>query len=351
MVKNHSRKNTLLTGGILSHRPLRAVNYFWRLPRTPTCVAGCPCNWKLGLCMRFLKKLRAGSGALAVAAMLAVTTAVPAGAITGDYAKDNEHPFVGLIVFYGPDGGFHHRCSGSLLTPTVFLTAGHCTAGVSSARVYFQQDVGVDWSPETGTDPDTGYPSACADGTLGTQCATSHEMYNYGYTGMGAVPETKDAGLVILDQPITLGEYARLAAPGTLDALATQRGRQDTTFTSSGYGISAANPAAGETSFRERLMAQSKLTNLTSASADGYNVQTNGNGNGLGGTCTADSGGPLFYGTAESNTITGITSFNHNRYCNGTNFSYRTDRQDVIDWIRATTGSEFSNIAFAPAVG
>jgi len=306
--------------------------------------------------MRFLKdlrvlgKLRAGSAALAVAATLAVTTAGPAGAITGDYVKDNEHPFVGLIVFYGRDGGFHHRCSGALLTPTVFLTAGHCTAGVSSARVYFQQDAGVDWSPQTGTDPDTGYPGACAEGTLGTQCATSHEMYNYGYTGLDAVPETKDAGLVILDQPIARDEYGRLAAPGTLDSLAAQRGRQETTFTSSGFGVSAAGPG-GETSFRERLMAQSKLTNLTSSSTDGYNVQTNGNGNGLGGTCNADSGGPLFYGTAESNTIAGITSFNHNRYCNGTNFSYRTDRQDVIDWIDATTGSRFADIDFAPAAG
>jgi hypothetical protein len=309
--------------------------------------------------MRFLKKLRplkkprAGGGALAVAAVaatLAMTTAVPAGAVTGDYVKDNEHPFVGLIVFYSSDGAFNHRCSGSLLTPTVFLTAGHCTAGASSARVYFQQDAGADWSPQTGTDPNTGYPGACADGTQGTLCATSSKMYNYGYTSMAAVPETKDVGVVILDQPIALDEYARLAAPGTLDALATKRGTQETTFTSSGYGISAAGPG-GETSFRERLMAQSKLTNLNSASTDGYNVQTNGNGNGLGGTCTADSGGPLFYGTAESNIITGITSFNHNRYCNGTNFSYRTDRQDVIDWIAATTGDEFKNISFAPAAG
>ncbi|MFP3461355.1 trypsin-like serine protease [Arthrobacter globiformis] len=300
--------------------------------------------------MRFFKKLRAGSGALAVAAMLAVTTAGPAGAITGDYAKDNEHPFVGLIVFYDSTGGFNHRCSGSLLTPTVFLTAGHCTAGALSARVYFQQDAGVDWSPQTGIDPDTGYPSICAAGTEGTQCATSHEMYNYGYTTIDAVPETKDAGLVILDQPIALSEYGQLAAAGTLDSLASKRGQQETAFTSSGFGISDANPAAGETSFRERLMAQSKLTNLNSASTDGYNVQTNGNGNGNGGTCTADSGGPLFYGTAGSNTITGITSFNHNRYCNGTNFSYRTDRQDVIDWIQAnTTKEEFGQIVFSPA--
>ncbi|MGN7253387.1 trypsin-like serine protease [Arthrobacter sp. SAFR-014] len=296
--------------------------------------------------MRIWKKLRARGGAavvLAAATVLALTTAVPAGAVTGDYAKDTEHPFVGLVVFYGPNGEFHHRCSGSLLTPTVFLTAGHCTAGVSAARVYFQQDAGVDWSPETGTDPDTGYPGLCAEGTRGSQCAESEELHNYGYTSMAEVPETKDVGLVILEQPIALEEYAHLAAPETLDTLATRRGQQETTFTVSGYGISEVNPVS-DTSFRERLMATSKLTNLTSASADGYNVQTNGNGKGLGGTCTADSGGPLFYGTAASNTIAGITSFNHSRYCKGTNFSYRTDRRDVIDWITATAGDAGADI-------
>ncbi|WP_395398725.1 trypsin-like serine protease [Arthrobacter sp. UC242_113] len=298
--------------------------------------------------MRIWKKLRARRGAaavLAVAAVLALTTAVPAGAVTGDYAKDTEHPFVGLVVFYGPGGEFHHRCSGSLLTPTVFLTAGHCTAVGSSARVYFQQDAGADWSPEAVTDPDTGYPGPCAEGTLGTQCAESAKLYNYGYTSMAEVPETKDVGLVILKQPIMLEEYARLAAPGTLDALASRRGQQETTFTVSGYGISEVNPVS-DTSFRKRLMAESKLTNLTSASADGYNIQTNGNGKGMGGTCTADSGGPLFYGGVTSNIIAGITSFNHNRYCKGTNFSYRTDRQDVIDWITKTAG-----IAAADIVG
>jgi secreted trypsin-like serine protease len=98
------------------------------------------------------------------------------------------------------------------------------------------------------------------------------------------------------------------------------------------------------TSFRERLMAESRLTHLTSATNDGYNVQTNGNSSGKGGTCIGDSGGPLFYGTFASNTITGITSFVHNSYCKGTNFSYRTDRQEVIDWIASKTGSEFTKI-------
>jgi len=298
--------------------------------------------------MRTSRMLRAGIGAMVAVAALVMTTAVPAGAITGDYAKDTEHPFVGLVVFYDAEGEFHHRCSGALLTPTVFLTAGHCTAGASTARVYFQQDAGTGWSPETGEDPKTGYPGACAPGTEGSLCATSREMNNYGFTGLDAVPETKDAGLVILEQRIALDEYASLAAAGTLDALAARRGQQETTFTASGYGVTEVNPVS-TTSFRERLMAESRLTNLTSASNDGYNVQTNGNGKDRGGTCTADSGGPLFYGSSDSNVITGITSFGHNRYCKGTGFSYRTDRQEVIDWITSMAGDEKITVEPLPA--
>jgi hypothetical protein len=298
--------------------------------------------------MRTFKVLRAGIGAMVAVAALVMTTAIPAGAITGDYVKDNEHPFVGLVVFYDDKGEFHHRCSGALLTSTVFLTAGHCTAGASSARVYFQQDAGADWSPETGTDPDTGYPGACAGGTKGKLCATSHELHDYGFRGLDAVPETRDAGLVILEQPIALDEYASLAAAGTLDALAARRGQQETTFTASGYGVSEVNPVS-TASFRERLMAESRLTNLTSASNDGYNVQTNGNGKDRGGTCSADSGGPLFYGSFTSNIITGITSFGHSRYCKGTGFSYRTDRQEVIDWIKSVAGEGKITIEPLPA--
>ena len=58
-----------------------------------------------------------------------LATAVPAWAITGNYVEDREHPFVGLVTFYDKAGEYSHRCSGSLLTPTVFLTAGHCTDG------------------------------------------------------------------------------------------------------------------------------------------------------------------------------------------------------------------------------
>lgn len=269
-----------------------------------------------------------------VVAMLA-TTAAPVGAITGNYVEDTEHPFVGLVVFYDEEGAFSHRCSGSLLTPTVFLTAGHCTDGATTARVYFQQDAGANYDPALGYDPVSGYPEACAAGTLGVTCATSDELYNYGFADFVGFPNTRDVGLVILDQRITVSEYGSLAAPGSLDRLATKRGRQEVTFTASGYGLTKSNPVK-VTSYRERLMAQSRLTNLRSALTGGFNLQTNGNGSGRGGTCSGDSGGPVFYGGYTSNIIVGVTSFGLNAYCRGVDFAYRTDTRAVINWILET---------------
>ena len=265
-----------------------------------------------------------------------LATALPAGAITGNYVEDFEHPFVGLVTFYDETGEYSHRCSGSLLTPTVFLTAGHCTDGATTARVYFQQDAGVNYDPEKEVDPVTGYPEYCAEGTLGETCATSDELYNYGFAEFAGFPNTRDVGLVILDQPIEMPEYGALAAPGSLDRLATRRGQQDVTFTISGYGLSRVNPIVVE-SYRERLMAKTKLVNLRSALTSGFNLQLSANpGGGRGGTCFGDSGGPVFYGGFGSNTIVAVTSFGLNGNCRGVDFAYRTDTRAVINWILAT---------------
>lgn len=277
---------------------------------------------------------------LAGVLMATTVTAPPAAAITGDYVEDVEHPFVGLVVFYDEAGEFVQRCSGSLLTPTVFLTAGHCTdaaTGAVTARVYFQQDAGANYDPATGMDPVSGYPETCAEGTLGTLCATSEQLYNYGFSESGSLPDTGDVGLVILGQEIAMPEYGALAAAGTLDRLATRRGQQELTFTASGYGLTEVNPVM-VTSFRERLMAQAQLTNLRSNLTDGFNLQTNGNGTGRGGTCSGDSGGPVFYGGFESDLIVAVTSFGLNQYCRGTDFAFRTEQQAVLDWIRDSVG-------------
>jgi hypothetical protein len=289
---------------------------------------------------------------LAMVGALAVTAA-PARAITGNYVEDFEHPFVGLIAFYVEDDGdetdlnddpdFSHRCSGSLLSPTVFLTAGHCTdetdGDLVGFRIWFQQDAGVNYDPETQLDPISGYPEYCAEGTLGVTCSTGTEMYNMGFDDFAGFPEINDVGVAILDYPIYLDEYGELAEVGSLDHLYDfQRGRQDVTFTVSGYGLSYSSPVA-VTSFRERLMAESKLVSIKAGNNAGFNLQTSGNGGGRGGTCSGDSGGPVFY-PADTNTIVAVTSFGLNAYCRGTDFAYRTDTEAVHLWLQEVLSDE-----------
>ena len=190
--------------------------------------------------------------------------------------------------------------------------------------------------PVTQLDPITGYPDYCAAGTLGILCATSDELYNYGFANFAGFPNTHDVGLVILNQPILMPEYGQLPTAGELDDLGTARGKKDTVFTVSGYGLTYstnANAPLPNISFRSRLMAKSTLVNLNSANNDGYNLQTQGNGNNRGGTCSGDSGGPVFLGGPDSNLIVGVTSFGLNALCRGTDFAYRVDRTEVLDWI------------------
>ena len=69
----------------------------------------------------------------AVVATLAI--AAPVGAITNGQPDAGEHPQVGQLLFYVPseaddrftDGGSWFNCSGTLISATVVLTAGHCT--------------------------------------------------------------------------------------------------------------------------------------------------------------------------------------------------------------------------------
>jgi hypothetical protein len=72
------------------------------------------------------------------------------------------HPYVGLALFYDEDDNYMWRCTGTLLSRKVFLTAGHCTSGTSTARVMFDPELeGLRWvSDEVGyesCDPYTCY--------------------------------------------------------------------------------------------------------------------------------------------------------------------------------------------------
>ena len=296
---------------------------------------------------------------LLVAACVAALSVLPGSgrAITGNFVADNEHPYVGLVAFYDAEGEFMWRCSGSLLTDRVFLTAGHCTDQDAEespvmARIWFHQDAGADYDPETQLDPTTGYPDYCIEGD--PLCVESTLLFDFGFDNFAGFPNIHDVGLIILpeDQAVELPEYGVLAPAGFLESLATLKG---VTFTVSGYGLTFTNPAQ-TVSFRSRLMATTHVVNLNrSANTAGFNLQLSGDpGGGRGGTCFGDSGGPTFYGGYDSNVIVGVTSwgFGFNRQtCGGVGFAFRTDTEAVISWIldivEQYAPSELAEIQFA----
>ncbi|HEU4347974.1 MAG TPA: trypsin-like serine protease [Actinoplanes sp.] len=271
--------------------------------------------------------------AAAVVAVLALGSANPAGAITGNYKKDFGHDFVGLLVFYttpDPETGdpFSHRCSGSLISPTVIVTAGHCTEGVDEGRVYFQQSVAPNYDPDAfgglGGDPTTGYPYLNG--------ITFHRADNYGFHDFDGYPENRDVGVVVLDRPYTppSGQFGLLPAAGAIDDyLAAAGSKKNARFVTSGYGVSDQDPVP--VSFRERLTAESYLVE-NSSTVTPYNLKTTANpSQDKGGSCSGDSGGPVFF--KGTRTIAAVVSFGMNGQCKGLDFSYRLDRPEVLAWI------------------
>src|SRR6187549_3214361 len=91
------------------------------------------------------------AAALALFAVLVIGLG-PAAAVTDGELDGNGHPYVGLMVAQDADGNPLWRCSGTLLSSTLFLTAGHCTeAPAAHVEIWFDADV------ESGI-PANGYP-------------------------------------------------------------------------------------------------------------------------------------------------------------------------------------------------
>ncbi len=72
---------------------------------------------------------------LLVLATVSLALSAPALAITGGSVDGSAHSAVGLLVV-DAGSGLRPQCSGTLVSPTVFLTAAHCTAGLPSSRVW-----------------------------------------------------------------------------------------------------------------------------------------------------------------------------------------------------------------------
>lgn len=234
-----------------------------------------------------------------------------AAAITDGEKDWDGHPFVGMYYFSDPDGNW--RCSGTLLSPKVFLTAGHCTYEAFNARVSFDSEITEDSIWYTGT---------------------AHVLPTY-------TPETwymNDVGVVVLDSPVpfeVVDEYGTLPTLDELDALMSKKGDQ-TYFTAVGYGLQASYPDEAnkdDQADKIRMYATPFLLQLNAPGMTGDFSMLLSNNHASGGTCFGDSGGPNFLGASK--VVAGVTSYGMNVSCAGTGGVFRMDRQNVLDFVNS----------------
>jgi V8-like Glu-specific endopeptidase len=245
---------------------------------------------------------------------------VPASAITDGELDGNGHPYVGLMVAQDAKGNPLWRCSGTLLSSKLFLTAGHCTeAPAAHVEIWFASDV------QSGI-PGNGYPNK---GDAGGKPYT-HPQYDpnafYLY----------DLGVVVLTKELKMKKYGKLPALNQLDSL---KPSSSTTFTAVGYGLQKSFPDAAswkDVAQRVRYVAHPFLLQINTGFVGDFSLLLSNNAN-SGGTCFGDSGGPDFIGS--STVLAGVTSYGLNGSCAGTGGVYRVDRKDDLDWLNGTFGS------------
>ena len=237
----------------------------------------------------------------------------PVASITHGDFDGNGHPGVVYIQFHEVGTSNFFACSGTLLSATVVLTAGHCAGQPGEFDQYFVL---------VGSDLTAGFVPFHSSVHAAHPAFTEAQFYLH------------DVGIVVLDSPIPTSlipasAYGQLPSAGQLDALTPS---VNTTFTAVGYGVQKINPAKVEINFT-RMLASPRLLNINDKKVGGFSLLLSNNAS-TGGTCFGDSGGPNFLGT--SSTIAGVTSFSLNGNCTATGGGvFRLDKPDVLSFINS----------------
>jgi len=275
-------------------------------------------------------KLRRALMAFGLATFLTAGTAVAASAITGGGLDGDGHPNVALIGFYTDAG--RSRCTATLVSPTVLVTAAHCTEGtVGKTAVKF--DTLIDATPPASlppaVDPAVGYtaPELAAVGYLS---GTAHT--HPGYSHFTDKKNWNDVGVVVLDSPITDIEPATIAPSGYLDQFGPKV-LSTTFFTTVGYGteISQAGPGPHKPTPQDYPIVR-RFAEQPGQKLDAQLLQVNGNDRdprGTGGTCYGDSGGPAFHDGYQVS----MTSYGLGSVCRNLDGLQRIDIPVVQDWL------------------
>lgn len=288
-----------------------------------------------------LKTVRSVVAATALSAAMVAGTAAPASAVTWGEPDGNEHPHVVSLLFLLEDG--FYRCSGTLLSPTLVLTAGHCTESGGQPHTTM-------WVTNH-PDPLSQWPDGqSVEEFLGDEegpfVPAASVVPHPDYADFAAFPDTYDIGLVTLSEEHGfhgLDTYGQLPTLGFLDAQLTPRGAiQHRRVSVVGYGLQGTLPAFAQED-HERYRGTTAIVGFGRSAVQGsQSVQLANNpgaGSGSGGTCFGDSGGPAFWidplTGLETSIVVAVTSFGTTGHCAGTDFSFRTDTAVAQDFVAA----------------
>jgi hypothetical protein len=252
-----------------------------------------------------------------IALVATLAWAAPTAAIIGGDPDSGSHPYVGMTF------DDHLSCSGTLIAPTVFLTAGHCAdflkvPSLGPGWVTFQED-GQAFPEDVAVAQAFTYPGFCADGGF-----TVPDCPGKGVLGFAQY----DVGIVLLATPVEMARYGELPSLDEVDTVG-----QKAIVTQVGYGIRVRLKKLTDEAF-ERYQVRAEIVRAAGQDWAGqfYRVTANPGGD-KGGSCFGDSGGPDFLGTGT--TILGVHSRLNNVNCAGLTWSARVDTKDVRDWIRS----------------
>jgi secreted trypsin-like serine protease len=249
---------------------------------------------------------------LALAAIL--LAGVPLLAITFGHPDGTGHPNVGgLVAEWRQAGQKDLLCSGTLISPTIYLTAAHCTAFLESIGI---SDVWVTFDPEFTSN------SKLHHGTMHT-----NPNFNQAQSDPG------DIAVIVLDKAVRGITPASLPSAGLFDRMKAAGTLKGQKFTAVGFGVLQPSIGGGPPSFPDtnlRWMAVSQFDALNRA----WLRLSQNDATGDGGTCFGDSGGPNFLGAGANETsIVAALTVTGDAMCLATNVDYRLDTPSARNFL------------------
>jgi len=258
---------------------------------------------------------------LLFALLLAVSvSSVSVQAITNGFSDTtNTYSNVGTVLAVGTDGQAFQVCSGTLISPTVFLTVAHCFYYFND----FLAPQGYTLYLSFGnpipmlelTDVNTLIPVTQFIPNPNYVQATDTHPFNPHH---GSDPG--DLAVIILPASVTQGiTPATLPTLGLLDELATKNGLKSVLLTVVGYGSQDARGSRFNPT--PRMFAFSAFRALQPGFLQLSINQTLDNG----GACFGDSGGPVFLPANGQLILVAVASVGGDLVCRATSGNYRLD--------------------------